>query len=70
MKRTAPRDASSVGNPCSRCFWSNVEKSSFVQRFGKGNVEMILISRSTADGIDPRTNMYQAPVFTDEYGLV
>jgi len=47
-----------------------VEDSSFTQRFGKENVEMIPISRCAAEAIDPRNDMYQAPVFTDDYELV
>jgi len=33
-------------------------------------VEMAPISRSNAGKIDPRTSMYQAPVFADDYALV
>ena len=33
-------------------------------------VEMAPMSRSNAGKIDPRTSMYQAPVFADDYALV
>lgn len=64
MTSNVPSDATIINCPCT------AEDSTFAKRFEAGNVEMIPVSISTADQIDPRAAMYRAPVFIDDYALV